>query len=78
MQGISGSLQLHVAVATAQGQIINQITRGISARKSGTENGAPGSPKIGGKKTIFKFMADLWTFGIGSPSPIVWHVIMQL
>jgi len=62
MQGISGSLQLHVAVATAQGQIINQITRGISARKSGTENGAPGSPKIGGKKK--QFSSSWQTYGL--------------
>jgi len=65
MQGISGSLQLHVAVASSQGQIINQITSGISARKNGLEKDDPGSPKRRKKKTILKFMADSWTFGIG-------------
>jgi len=64
MQGISGSLQLHVAVASSQGQIINQITSGISARKNGPEKDAQAVPKKE-KKTILKFMADSWTFGIG-------------
>jgi len=53
MQGISGSLQLHVAVASSQGQIINQITSGISARKNGPEKDAPGSSKKKEKKKQF-------------------------
>jgi len=73
MQGISGSLQLHVAVASSQGQIINQITSGISARKNGPEKDAPGSPKKRQKKNnsqVHGRFMDFWHW--------LWHVIMQL